>query len=95
MVEELAGLGAMVYTCSRKEADLNDRLKEWEALGLRVTGSVCDLASREQRVELMQKVSSVFDGKLNILVSSLLGVIYVSVNWKPFEKYCYGLLCIF
>lgn len=90
MVEELAGLGATVYTCSRNEAELNDRLKEWEALGLRVTGSVCDLASREQRVELIQKVSSVFDGKLNILVSEF------SVNWKLFEKqYCYGFLCIF
>ncbi|KAM0941367.1 putative oxidoreductase [Dioscorea sansibarensis] len=71
VVEELAGLGAMVYTCSRKEADLNYRLKEWEALGLRVTGSVCDLASREQRVELMQKVSCVFDGKLNILINNV------------------------
>ncbi|KAH7672789.1 Short-chain dehydrogenase/reductase SDR protein [Dioscorea alata] len=70
VVEELAGLGATVYTCSRNEAELNDRLKEWEALGLLVTGSVCDLTSREQRLELMQKVSSVFDGKLNILINN-------------------------
>ncbi|KAJ0984026.1 hypothetical protein J5N97_002382 [Dioscorea zingiberensis] len=71
VVEELAELGATVHTCSRKEAELNDRLKEWEAPGLRVTGSVCDIASREQRVELMQRVSSLFDGKLNILINNV------------------------
>jgi Tropinone reductase 1 len=68
-VEELAGFGATVHTCSRNQGDLNKCLREWEAKGFRVTGSVCDLVSRTQREELMNTVSRQFDGKLNILVS--------------------------
>lgn len=71
VVEELAGLGATVYTCSRKEGELSERLKKWEAKGLRVTGSVCDLSVRDQREDLMRKVSSLFDGKLNILINNV------------------------
>lgn len=69
-MEELAGLGATVYTCSRNEEELAQRLQEWSSKGFNVTGSVCDASSREQRVQLMEKVSSVFSGKLNILVSA-------------------------
>ncbi|PON78313.1 Short-chain dehydrogenase/reductase [Parasponia andersonii] len=77
-VEELAGFGAAVYTCSRNEAQLNERLSEWEKKGFRVYGSVCDLVSEEDRKELINKVSSVFNGKLNILVNN------VGTNiWKP------------
>lgn len=70
VVEELAELGAVVHTCSRKEAELNQRLQEWSAKGFNVTGSVCDLSSRPQREQLVEQVSSLFSGKLNILVSS-------------------------
>lgn len=38
-------------------------------MGFKVTGSVCDLLHREQRENLIETVSSVFHGKLNILVS--------------------------
>lgn len=69
-VEELAEMGATVHTCSRNEEELNRRLQEWNSKGFKVSGSVCDASSREQRVQLMEKVSSVFNGKLNILVSS-------------------------
>lgn len=69
VVEELAELGAVVHTCSRNETELNQRLQEWSLKGFTVTGSVCDATSRTQREELMEKVSSVFNGKLNILVS--------------------------
>lgn len=69
IVEELARLGATVYTCSRKETELNKCLQEWEKSKLSVAGSVCDITSRVGRVELMEKVSSIFDGKLNIIVS--------------------------
>jgi Tropinone reductase 1 len=69
IVEELAGLGATVHTCSRNEAELNKCLQEWEAKGFQVTGSVCDLVSRPQREELIHKVSDQYHGKLNILVS--------------------------
>lgn len=68
-MEELAGFGATIYTCSRNQEELNERLKEWEEKGYEVNGSVCDLIVREQREELMKAVSTAFDGKLNILVS--------------------------
>ena len=71
VVEELASLGATVHTCSRNEAQLNECLHEWKMKGFRVTGSVCDVVSRAQREELMTSVSYTFNGKLNILVSTL------------------------
>ncbi|XP_060170733.1 tropinone reductase homolog At2g29170 [Lycium barbarum] len=71
VVEELAELGATVYTCSRNEAALKECLKEWSAKGFKVKGCVCDVSSRDQRVQLMENVSSAFDGKLNILVTSI------------------------
>ncbi|XP_059647107.1 tropinone reductase homolog [Cornus florida] len=70
IVEELAGFGAAVHTCSRNQKELNERLQEWEGKGFKVSGSVCDMSLRVQREELMQTVSSVFDGKLNILVNN-------------------------
>lgn len=69
IVEELAEFGATIYTCSRNGSELNERLKEWEAKGFKVKGSVCDLTSRTQREELIKNVSLEFNGKLNILVS--------------------------
>ena len=69
-MEELAGLGAAVHTCSRTEGDVKERVREWQSKGYKVTGSVCDLTSHAHREELIKTVSSTFDGKLNILVSS-------------------------
>lgn len=69
IVEELARLGATVYTCSRNEMELNKRLQEWEESKLSVMGSICDVSSWVEREKLMEKVSSTFQGKLNILVS--------------------------
>lgn len=71
IVEELASLGASVYTCARSEQDLISCLKEWEAAGLSVKGSTCDASSREQREALFCDVSSCFHGKLNILVNNV------------------------
>ncbi|KAG8376940.1 hypothetical protein BUALT_Bualt09G0116300 [Buddleja alternifolia] len=70
IVEELAGFGATIYTCSRNQAELSARLKEWEDKGFKVKGSACDLSSRTQREELMKTVSTAFEGKLNILVNN-------------------------
>ncbi|KAL9238743.1 hypothetical protein vseg_013126 [Gypsophila vaccaria] len=70
VVEELARLGARVHTCARTEADLDSCVKDWETKGLQVSGSVCDVTSKDQRKNLMQIVSSKFDGKLNILVNN-------------------------
>ncbi|KAK1299477.1 hypothetical protein QJS10_CPB14g00690 [Acorus calamus] len=70
IVEELVGFGASVHTCARNESDLNECLQRWKALGSPVTGSVCDVSSRVEREKLIERVSSIFDRKLNILVSS-------------------------
>ncbi|CAN6692790.1 unnamed protein product [Malus baccata var. baccata] len=59
IVEELAGLGAIVHTCSRNEVDLNDCLSQWEKKGFQVTGSVCDVVSKTQREELINKINNV------------------------------------
>ncbi|CAI9302752.1 unnamed protein product [Lactuca saligna] len=71
VVEELAALGAEVHTCSRNESELNQRLQEWSDKGFKVTGSVCDLSSRPQREQFIEKVSSLFGGKLNILINNV------------------------
>lgn len=70
VVEELASLGAAVYTCSRKESELNHCLEKWGRLGFPVSGSVCDLSVREQRMDLIREVSRTFEGKLNILINN-------------------------
>ncbi|MBA0767930.1 hypothetical protein Gotri_016776 [Gossypium trilobum] len=69
-VEELATLGAVVHTCSRNQTELHERLQEWQSKGFKVSGSACDLSCRQQREKLMETVSTVFDGKLNILVNN-------------------------
>jgi Tropinone reductase 1 len=70
IVNDLATFGATVHTCSRTESELNKCLKEWQSQGFSVTGSVCDVSSRPQRENLVQHVSSTFNGKLNIFVST-------------------------
>ncbi|KAK1355290.1 Senescence-associated protein 13 [Heracleum sosnowskyi] len=82
VVEELAELGASVYTCSRNEQELNQRLEEWKVKGFDVAGSVCDASSGAQREELFQRVSSCFGGKLHILINN------VGTNiWKATADY--------
>ncbi|VFQ80396.1 unnamed protein product [Cuscuta campestris] len=89
IVEELAELGASVYTCSRKEDELNQSLKDWASKGLKVSGSVCDASSRDQRLLLFQKVSSAFDGKLNILVNNVGTFIHKPTVEYSAEEYSY------
>nr|GMD04204.1 tropinone reductase homolog At5g06060-like [Ipomoea batatas] len=50
VVEELDELGASVYTDSRKEEELNQCQQEWASKGLKVSDSVCDLSSTNQRL---------------------------------------------
>ncbi|KAF8010762.1 hypothetical protein BT93_J1416 [Corymbia citriodora subsp. variegata] len=71
IVEELARLGATVYTCARNEAEIDECLKEWKSKGFQVAGSACDVSSRSEREKLMLAVSSHFDGKLNILINNV------------------------
>lgn len=71
IVEEFAALGAIVYTCSRNEDELNSCLTAWKSKGYSVHGSACDASSRPQREGLIQKVSAIFGGSLNILVNNV------------------------
>lgn len=58
-MQELAGLGETVHTFPRKEAELNERLQDWSSKGFKVS------------TQLVEEVSSVFNGKLNILVNNV------------------------
>ncbi|KAH9618004.1 hypothetical protein KSS87_011508 [Heliosperma pusillum] len=55
---------------SRNEVELNKCLEQWKIKGFHVTGSVCDVSSKDQREKLLDDVSSVFHGNLNILVNN-------------------------
>lgn len=70
IVEELAGFGARVHTCSRNAAELEDSRRRWEEKNMRVTVSVCDVSVRAEREKLMETVKETFDGKLDILVNN-------------------------
>lgn len=69
-MEELVKLGAKVHTCARTEDQLNACLLDWKTKGYPVTGSICDVSSPPQRIKLMETITSIFDGKLNLLVRS-------------------------
>ncbi|XP_022564993.1 tropinone reductase homolog At2g29300-like [Brassica napus] len=71
IVEELAAFG---HVCDISETLLNQSLNEWQKKGFQVSGSACDVSSRPERETLMQTVSSLFDGKLNVLVNNVGGV---------------------
>lgn len=79
-MEELAGFGATIHTCSRNQKELDEKIQEWKGKGFKVTGSVCDLSSKEQREQLIQTVSSVLEGKLDILVSLLANYFFFSTE---------------
>ncbi|KAI3945721.1 hypothetical protein MKW98_022995 [Papaver atlanticum] len=70
ILEELAWLGATIHTCARTKDDINKCLKDWEAKGYQVSGSICDVSVPVEREEVMKTVSTVFCGKLNIFVRS-------------------------
>ncbi|KAK8317285.1 hypothetical protein V6Z12_A13G100200 [Gossypium hirsutum] len=59
------GIGSYMFQEPKRE-----RLKEWQSKGFKLSGSMCDVSSREQTEKLMETVSSVFNGKLNILVNN-------------------------
>ncbi|XP_020590222.1 tropinone reductase homolog At2g29290-like [Phalaenopsis equestris] len=70
IVEELSRHGATVHTCARSESELHECLQKWKLLQLNVSGSVCDVSSGAEREKLMETVSSLFHGKLNILINN-------------------------
>ncbi|KAL0721924.1 hypothetical protein Bca4012_036523 [Brassica carinata] len=71
IVVELAGFGCKVHACDLSETLLNQSLCEWKKKGFQVSGSVCDVSSRPDREKLIQTVSTMFNGKLNILVNNV------------------------
>ncbi|KAG2501667.1 hypothetical protein HYH03_000170 [Edaphochlamys debaryana] len=71
VTKELAKLGCKVYVCGRNAEDLAARLGEWQAAGLDVQGSTCDVSDRAQRTELAERVSGAFGGRLHILVNNV------------------------
>ncbi|KAJ0020177.1 hypothetical protein Pint_32714 [Pistacia integerrima] len=73
---------AIVHTCSRNESELKKCLREWEKKGFKVSGSVCGVSSRQEREKLMKQVSSLFNGKLNILINNA-----GTNRTKPTEEY--------
>ncbi|XP_010931230.4 noroxomaritidine/norcraugsodine reductase [Elaeis guineensis] len=89
IVEELAGFGATVHTCSRNEAELNKCLERWKSLNIHVTGSVCDVSKQAEREKLMEGVRSIFQGKLNILVNNAgTGIVKAAVHFTA-EEYSF------
>ncbi|KAM0835015.1 hypothetical protein ACQ4PT_063213 [Festuca glaucescens] len=70
VVEELSALGAPCTPALGRSGAPSAEMKEWEAKGFRVTGSVCDVSVREQRERLIRDVADRFAGKLNILVNN-------------------------
>ncbi|KAI3438099.1 hypothetical protein D9Q98_000541 [Chlorella vulgaris] len=71
VVEELAGLGAKVFTCARNAADLASLLEQSAAAGWDVDGVVADVSQASDRQLLMQAVSDAFGGQLNVLFNNV------------------------
>uniref|UniRef100_A0A7N2QXP1 Tropinone reductase-like protein n=1 Tax=Quercus lobata TaxID=97700 RepID=A0A7N2QXP1_QUELO len=89
IVEEMAKLGVTVHTCCHNEAELSGCLKDWEGKGFVVSGSVCDVSSKAQRERLMDPaVSSIFNGKLNILLSTQLKNTIFGINFESVYHLC-------
>ncbi|XP_076886133.1 tropinone reductase homolog [Bidens hawaiensis] len=90
IVEELAGFGAVVHTCSRNQKEIDERLEEWKGKGYEVTASVfCDLSSKQEREELINVVSSVFNGRLNILINNAASTLLKDATDHTLEDYAF------
>ncbi|CAN6373319.1 unnamed protein product [Urochloa humidicola] len=87
IVEELAGFGASVHTCSRNAAELEECRRQWADKGLQVTVSVCDIGVRADREKLMDTVRDTFAGKLDILVNNAGQVIFKPAVETTAEDY--------
>jgi Tropinone reductase 1 len=69
-VEELASLGARVFTCARDATLLSQRLAEWKAVGLDVQGIACDVASADGRELLLAAVADWCSGQLSAVFAN-------------------------
>ena len=71
VVEELAALGARVFTCARSSADLNALLAHCTEQGWDVRGVPADVAVPEQRAALVAAAGQAFGGKLDVVFSNV------------------------
>ncbi|KAK9080050.1 hypothetical protein SSX86_001725 [Deinandra increscens subsp. villosa] len=89
IVEELAEFGAIIHTCSRNQNEIDQRLQEWKDKGYQVTASLCDLSSKQQREDLINTVSSIFNGRLDILINNAAAVLLKDATQHTFENYAF------
>ena len=73
VVEELALLGAEVFTCSRTARELEAALAEWRSRGLLVEGAAADVSTPEGREGLLRAYADSFEGeaRLDILINNV------------------------
>jgi len=69
-VEHFSSKGAKVFTCSRKQDELDAVTKEMTSKGYDVQGCRCDVADADSLKALMEQVGQAFGGKLDILVNN-------------------------
>ncbi|XP_047054107.1 noroxomaritidine/norcraugsodine reductase-like [Lolium rigidum] len=93
IVEELAGFGVRVHTCSRSDADVQERLRGWDAdvdagrLRGRVTASACDVSVRADREALVAAARAELGGRLDILVNNAGQTFFSEVAGTKAEDY--------
>ena len=87
-VEELAGvLGACVFTCCRKQDELDKCLAEWTAKGWKVQGVTADVASPDGRAVFLAQLDTWLQGRrLNVLVNNVgTNIRKPSIQYTPEE----------
>ncbi|KAL6616654.1 hypothetical protein ACP70R_038924 [Stipagrostis hirtigluma subsp. patula] len=89
IVEELAGFGVRVHTCSRSDDDLQECLRRWGAdEGLaRVTASVCDVSVRGDRERLVAAAREELGSRLDILVNNAGQTLFRAATESTAEDY--------
>ncbi|XP_051227960.1 noroxomaritidine/norcraugsodine reductase-like [Lolium perenne] len=93
IVEELAGFGVRVHTCSRSDADVQERVRGWDAdvdagrLRGRVTASTCDVSVRADREALWAAARAELGGRLDILVNNAGQTFFSAVAGTKEEDY--------
>jgi len=70
-VQHFSSKGAKVFTCSRKQDELDAVTKELTSKGYDVQGSTCDVTDADSVKAFMEQVSKAFEGKLDILVNNI------------------------
>lgn len=86
-VEEMAQLGAHVFTCARREEDLQELLTHCKDQGWDVQGIAADVSQPEGRKTLLDAVTAAWSGELDVLVNvreAVLLINYLIILSMPF-----------